>query len=472
MNLPVREPKLSPERLLPHQVAFVDGFFESDSKRITALRWAVGLGKGSAIIALVSRLLRERPTARVLVVIPAGLRAQYVERLLEAGAQTLSVDRYRFRELLDSASGKDIWPRGMTAVVTREFARQYDVLSTLASTHWDLAIVEEAHHFRGNLGRQVVRCLVESSERLVVTTMPNLALPDEIPASETTVLELRRDQVVDFDGKPFEVLPSPVLRAVVYGLSPAEQELAETVGALCQALAAGTTQQALVARVWRRSFQSSPASLEARLPSMEAIRRQAGYTLMPQEVPEDEDTLEDEPVGWIDLETAKSLAPLVERLAQQIESLGSDSKLAAFIRLLKDLTAGSNGATRICILTEFRATLFYLNAEIESLGFHPLAVHGDLSFEDRWSALRRFSSHGDILIATRVVVWEGVDLNEVTDLVLYDVPEGNEALQQILGRFDRLGRRSQLKVHAMVPTSDAAGFTDDGLNVLKDVEQR
>jgi len=53
---------------------------------------------------------------------------------------------------------------------------------------------------------------------------------------------------------------------------------------------------------------------------------------------------------------------------------------------------------------------------------------------------------------------EGTDLSQVTDLVLYDIPSTEVALQQVLGRVDRFGRESQLNVHALVPMNGADAF--------------
>ena len=63
-------------------------------------------------------------------------------------------------------------------------------------------------------------------------------------------------------------------------------------------------------------------------------------------------------------------------------------------------------------------------------------------------------------MATGAVMVEGVDLREVTDLVIYDMPGSRLALQQLLGRFDRLGRRSRLNVgHVLVPSNDAEAIS-------------
>lgn len=457
MNPPANELKRSSMRLLPHQATFVETVLDPASKRTIVLRGDVGLGKGAALVALANRLLREQPAARVLLLVPgSALRAQFVERLREAGTPTLPVDRYQFREMLDSTTGGEFWPAGIVAVLSREFARQQDIRNALATARWDLLIVHEAHQFRGTLGRDVVRQVGDSSDRIVLATLPNLELPDDLPEDSVTVVEWRRDKVVDYDGRPLDLLPRPLLHEVHYSLSSAELSLAETVGELCRTLETGTAQQALIARSWLRSLQSSPAAIEARLPRIADIRNRAAHGLEPQlEVPEEEESIEYQLGGWLDLPTAEKAAAIAVRLAQKIEGLGSDSKLTALGVLLNRLEAQKSPSTRICVLTEYLATLFYVAAEIEILGLQARLLHGQMSNEDRQSALDSFSTAGAILTATRAAMSEGVAMGEVTDLVLYDVPDGKDTLQQVLGRFDRFGRQAQLNVYVLVQ-SDAA----------------
>jgi hypothetical protein len=128
------DPKSSSLKLLPHQAALVDTFFNLDSKRIILLRADAGLGKTAALIALAGRLLRERPTARVILLAPGALRAQFVRTLRDVGTPALSVDRYQFRELLDSRPASELWPPGIVNVLSLEFARQDDIRSALAAT--------------------------------------------------------------------------------------------------------------------------------------------------------------------------------------------------------------------------------------------------------------------------------------------------------------------------------------------------
>ena len=46
---------------------------------------------------------------------------------------------------------------------------------------------------------------------------------------------------------------------------------------------------------------------------------------------------------------------------------------------------------------------------------------------------------------------KGLALPDVTDLVLYDLPRNGPALLQMIGRFDRFGRMSQLNIHVLAP---------------------
>jgi len=95
-------------------------------------------------------------------------------------------------------------------------------------------------------------------------------------------------------------------------------------------------------------------------------------------------------------------------------------------------------------------------------------LHGRMRNEERQSALTKFSGDGGILMATRAALSEGDALGEVTDLVLYDVPDGKDALQQVLGRFDRFGRRTQLNVHTFVPSGSADSPVPESLLLLRE----
>ena len=93
MSQPENERQVPGVRLLPHQANFVETVFSPSSKRTILLEAAVGLGKSAAMVGVASRLLRERPTARGLFLVPAASRSQFSAMLREANIPSVVVDR-------------------------------------------------------------------------------------------------------------------------------------------------------------------------------------------------------------------------------------------------------------------------------------------------------------------------------------------------------------------------------------------
>jgi superfamily II DNA/RNA helicase len=186
------------------------------------------------------------------------------------------------------------------------------------------------------------------------------------------------------------------------------------------------------------------------------------------DVIDDEESLENRLGAWLDTGTAQRAATVAALLGERIEGLGRDSKLTAFAALLDRLEAESASSRRICVLTEYVATLFYLAAEIEAHGVPCRLLHGSMTAEDRQGSLELFSHAGGVLAATSATMSEGIVLPEVTDLILYDIPVTNTALQQVLGRFGRFGRRTQLNVYALLPSIDAFGASSDSVQLLRE----
>lgn len=451
--------------LLPHQAAFVDAVFGAAGKRITLLRGDVGLGKSTALVALAGRLLQERPRARSLFLVPAALRRQFVDMLRKAGAPALLVDRYRFREMVDSASGTELWPTGVVAVLSPEFARQVDILDSLASTDWDLVVADEAHLFRGARA-ELLRRVGAVARRLVLASASTISLPDGLSIEDVGEVQWRRDQLVDRDGSPLDVVARPALHEVRFDLSESERSLMSAVGELSRILEEGTPQQQWRGTSILRSLRSSPAALEARLLRLAAVLAplaEAGASL---DATDEEEEAGDGTAWHVDRPMAEKLGEVVRRALQEVGAIQVDSKVVAFGRLLAQLNMSG---TRICVLSDFLATSYYLVAEIEGRGRPCQLLHGGMGLDDRLRALMTFKATGEILVTTRAVLAEGINLSHVTDLVLYDTPESKLALQQVLGRFDRFGRRSQLSIHGLVPLSGTEAMGSAPIQLLREI---
>ena len=102
-----------------------------------------------------------------------------------------------------------------------------------------------------------------------------------------------------------------------------------------------------------------------------------------------------------------SRAQLARRL-KQIEAIGSDSKLTALVSLLGGLSA--RPTAKICVLTDYLSTLYYVAAEIEALGLPLHLLQAEIESSARERHLAEFASKGGILVASVVAITEAFDL--------------------------------------------------------------
>jgi Helicase conserved C-terminal domain len=456
-------------KLLPHQATFLDTFFDPASKRIILLRSDVGLGKTTALVAVVRRLHDERPGSRALCLVPAALRSQYLDMLRNTGTSGLVVDRYRFREMLDSSVSSEFWPRGVIAILSRDFAQHHDVLDRLSEIRWDLVVADEVDYWLRGFRAVTLRRLVASADRVLLgsATAPESAMSIIGGLADSlTVVEWQRDRIVDHDGTPLYTLPRPLLYEVAFRLSPAELSLSHTVGALCRIFEGGTPQQRWIGTSLRRRLESSLAAIERTLQrlveSSEELEGMDALSVAPEE-----EMPEDEPGARMGRLPDDQVVGIARDALQAIEAIGTDSKLRALSELLGHLNDRMSVSGRICILTDFLETLHYLSAELDGQNISHEALYGAVSLEDRERLLSLFRSDGRILVATRAVMSEGIDLSDVTDVVFYDLPVSERPLRQILGRFDRFGRTSQLSIHVLRPSNGADEFVTEGLAILR-----
>jgi superfamily II DNA/RNA helicase len=102
------------------------------------------------------------------------------------------------------------------------------------------------------------------------------------------------------------------------------------------------------------------------------------------------------------------------------------------------LQAEGRGKTVIFCKTKRQASK--VSDELVDRGFNATALHGDMSQEAREKSMAAFrSGKRDILVATEVAA-RGIDVDDVTHVINYTVPEDEKALLHRVGRTGRAGR--------------------------------
>lgn len=433
--------------LLPHQQGLLDHFFEEPASRGHVVRWDTGLGVSFATAHLIKNLLAVKPTSRVLVLSRKDLAIQTKYLLASIGVGAELVDRFRYREMQDAtSSGTVVWREGAVFILGMDFAKQEDIASNLCSVPWTLLVVPEAHQLRGQR-ECVVRELVASSPqvRVLLLTMPGV---DDLPKfgigpwTESTV---RQADVVDAAGRRIFDLTPPVVRSIEFQPDASEQRLMNTVTEVVQLLATANGTTGPLVSIFENSIQSSLPALEEVVRRLRNHLAHGNFDGFKSVEEQDEETDADDVPPLPPVNNRKLLEALDKCLAE-LDSLTADSKLKALTQLLMHAKTNGTLPRSMCILTKYRATLFYIQTALEELGFAAYILHGTLPFDERSHAVHGFQEHGGILLATTALMVEGFSMPQVDSLVMYDLPRSQLMLQQILGRFQRFGRTVPLTI--------------------------
>jgi ATP-dependent RNA helicase DeaD len=93
------------------------------------------------------------------------------------------------------------------------------------------------------------------------------------------------------------------------------------------------------------------------------------------------------------------------------------------------------------IFTRTKARAQDISDELTLRGFQSESLHGDLNQERRESVLKRFRAHTiSILVATDVAA-RGLDINELSHVINFDIPQDAEDYVHRIGRTGRAGNK-------------------------------
>jgi superfamily II DNA/RNA helicase len=99
-----------------------------------------------------------------------------------------------------------------------------------------------------------------------------------------------------------------------------------------------------------------------------------------------------------------------------------------------------NGRGATMVFTRTKRTAQKVSDELAERGFKVGAVHGDLGQAAREKALKSFRTGDiDVLVATDVAA-RGIDIDDVTHVINYQIPEDEQAYVHRIGRTGRAGK--------------------------------
>ena len=498
---------------LPHQVEAVYGYV----LKLPRIRFLIAddPGAGKTIMAglIIKELKLRHLVNRILIVVPGHLKDQWRRELKERFEENFIIMERRF---LDSQPGENLWARESHLITSIDFAKRDNVMPSIASTRFDLVIVDEAHKMAayqyGNKREKTSRYRLGetlssiSTHLLFLTATPHKGDPEnfrlfldllepgffatsemlhESITARDNPLFIRRvkEDLTDFDKKPL-FLPRHV-QTLSFNLgvdSPQEKELYNQLseyvnGQYNKALRKDKKNNVAFALVilQRRLASSTYAllkSLERRKVRLSELLAGADEEkLTEQDV--DFETIEDlsEEERWEKEEIWETLsvAENLEELRREIEILETlaevakeiiknkeEIKASALMKALDDFKERFPGE-KILIFTESRDTLTHLQAKITEWGYTVTVIHGGLRLEERIEAESEFKNRTQILIATEAA-GEGINLQFCHLMINYDLPWNPNRLEQRMGRIHRYGQTKECFVINLVAADTREGM--------------
>jgi superfamily II DNA or RNA helicase len=416
----------------------------------------VGLGKTIQAGMIIAEALVRVPDGRTLVVCPAALRDQWLHEMEQRfGLRASILDSTTAARAPHVSPGTNPWAAHSLVITSVDYVKRPEVIRSLESLIWDVAVFDEAHALSGGSARAAAATALAKRSRVVVmlsatphsgddAAFARLCALGELPGEPPLLLfrRTRKDAGLSVARRTtwFRVRTS----AAELEMHRALEQYARLVCAQHGDRATGgrLAMTVLVKRACS-SAASLARSLERRLlllthtsPDFET---QLGLPFEHSEAADEEPLAALATAGLGDLSEERGHLQRILALARDASI--DESKLRALQRLLR-----RSGEPTI-IFTEYRDTLARIASALPD-DVKAVRLHGGLTSLERRDALREFTCGSARLLLATDAASEGLNLHHRCRLVVnLELPWSPLRLEQRVGRVDRIGQPA--RVHAL-----------------------
>lgn len=134
-----------------------------------------------------------------------------------------------------------------------------------------------------------------------------------------------------------------------------------------------------------------------------------------------------------------------KKILEHFKSLTKDSKLEKLIGLVSEINQRDKG-TKILLYTKHPATLKYISDTLKKKKFKITEFKGGLTADEKTKRIQEFKEKTQILVSTETGA-EGLNLQFCSNIINYDLPWNPMAVEQRIGRLDRIGQKKNIFVY-------------------------
>jgi superfamily II DNA or RNA helicase len=432
-------PHLSGVEPLLHQIETVRKVLKQFRGRVL-LADEVGLGKTIEAGMVLKEYALRGMAERTLILTPASLVGQWREELETKFGLTFATT---YDPLLRDEP-QAFWARDRI-IASIATARRREHAECLLQRQFDLIIVDEAHHLRDRSSQSWK--LVDSLNKRFLLLLSATPVQNDLielyniltllkPGIFKTLKEFRLAYMTP--GKPRQPANSESLRALMRGAmirntravvalklprrhattikvdcGPGEAEAYADLATAARRLAEGdgVKRERLALRHLLAAAGSSPKA------AAEAVARVAAR---------------------------HGSDPIWAELANQWAAIETGGKEAALIDLVR-----RNPTEKKLVFVHSRKTLAHVADRLEQAGVSLARFDGSLSGPEKDAAIAEFRDHATVLVCTQSG-GEGRNIQFCNTLINFDVPWNPMAIEQRIGRIDRIGQSREVFVFNLV----------------------
>jgi superfamily II DNA or RNA helicase len=446
--------------VLPYQLAPVLATLAGHTRLLLADD--VGLGKTIQAGLIVAELVRREPAPRILLLVPAPLRDQWIDELRSRfSIAVVAADRGGLATMgREGAFGDNPWRRAGVWIASPDFLKQRHVFESLPPDPWDLLVIDEAHTACGDSDRfETCQAVARRARRVVVLTatphsgdVARYARLVDIGTIRTTATTQEPTDLLLFRRTRRDV-GLPFTRRIRWhhvGLCDAEHRtlaaLASYERAVLSSSGPGGHEQALLLLTVLRkralsTFAALSRSISRRLgwlgdrqddDSLDWLQPRLGFDEMTDDAADEERAALTAHTG---LDTGRERVFLRQLRGLADESARRDSKVRRLVELIR------RTEEPIVVFSEFRDSLDAVHRHLHA-GRAIALIHGAQDAVERRLHLHRFlEGSASVLLATDVA-GQGLNLQARARWVAsLELPWNPARLEQRIGRVDRIGQR-------------------------------
>ncbi len=140
-----------------------------------------------------------------------------------------------------------------------------------------------------------------------------------------------------------------------------------------------------------------------------------------------------------------STVEIAQEILQDFKELTIDSKLSKLIDIISEIMARDK-TKKVLIYTKHPATLEYISNTLKKQNFSITEFKGGLTPMEKTKRIQDFKDKTQIMVSTETGS-EGLNLQFCSIIVNYDLPWNPMAVEQRIGRLDRIGQKSDIYVY-------------------------